>query len=157
MECIVALTHRPCRRCCNALLTAKFGDIYYLFDNENFVGSSDMSCSCTKAESENDEYSVSPLSICRTIDTIMDMKRNKNHHINPSHMINPSNMINPLDTESDSISDRSQPVPTSPTARDLAESAAADTAIVTARRRIDQLKLVYRRINTERLKLNSNP
>ena len=132
-KCTVVLTHKPCRRCQSALSIGMYDRIYYLFDNESFPEGANMGCSISDNAFVDDCSNTSAInlfSICRIVDEIRERRK----------------------LARSGASDISASGGWSPmlTARSMAEAAAVDSLIVTIERRINQLKLIYTRINTER-------
>ena len=133
-KCTVVLTHKPCRRCHAALLTGMYHRVYYLFDNESFPEGANMGCSTSNNVLVDDcrnTTAVGLFSICCIVDEICEKRK-----------------LVRIGASDISASGGSSPMLT---ARSMAEAAAVDSLLVKINRRINQLKMIYTRINTERL------
>lgn len=149
-ECVVILTHKPCELSCYSLIVGQFGSIFYLFDEHVFPGSSSMSSSYPHQVNDSvssicEEYSFRFTSISKVISDICDGRRvgsvTDDKH---NHRIASLSLPKPMEGEMEGGV-------TVPSAKSMAISAAVDALTVITRRRIDQLKSAYCRINEERL------
>ena len=130
-ECTIILTFKPCQHCRRALAASKFGQAFYLFDRNDFPDVNNMACMCSDRTGEeaieiDDFYCPSITGLVKTYET---KRRNER-----------------LALQEDVSSKTLSPI----TAKDMAAAAAADNLMVRVRRRIDQLKQIYLRINGER-------
>ena len=130
LECTIILTFKPCQHCRSALSASRFGEVFYLFDKDDFPDIDSMACMCAERAGEeavtDNFYCSSITSLLKTYET---KRRNERAAL-----------------QADMSSDSPPPM----TAKDMAAAAAADSLMVRVGRRIDQLKQVYVRINRER-------
>lgn len=130
-ECTIILTFKPCQHCRRALAASKFGRAFYLFDTHNFPDIGSMACVCSQRIVEgsgetDDFYCPSMISLLKRYES---NRRNERVALQGEISSSSSSQI---------------------TAKDMAAAAAADNLMVRLRRRIEQLKQVYIRINGER-------
>ena len=133
-KCTVVLTHKPCQQCHAALSAGMYHRVYYLFDNESFPEGANMGCFISNSALMNDrmnESVVEMISIFHVVDKICERRK-----------------LIRTGVSAISVSGSTSPVLT---ARSMAEAAAVDSLLVKIKRRINQLKMIYTRINVERL------
>ena len=155
-ECVVVVTHRPCRTCRHTLLRAGFNRVYCLFDDSG-LSCGDMTNYCCnrlpadgKKEGKecpscaaSEEYSEHFTFTSKLIDDISEKRKAKPPAPEQSDILSRYNA-------SQKQHSLGVPVPAL-SARGMAVAAAVSREIATARRRIEQLKLVYTRIDEQRL------
>ena len=128
-ECTIVLTFKPCQYCRRALAASGFGEAFYLFEKDDFPGIESMACMCTLWGGGKETVEFDCQSISSQIVIYETKRRNERAAL-----------------QEDVAGKSSSPM----TAKDMAAAAAADNLMVRVRRRIDQLKHVYMRINGER-------